>query len=74
MNDRIPAELFKARWRKIRSEIHKLINSVWNKDELPEECNRSIFLSIRGVIKHTVVITGAYHFCHTYTILYGILL
>jgi hypothetical protein len=34
--DQIPAELIKARGRTIRSEIHKLINSVWNKEELPE--------------------------------------
>ena len=33
--DQIPAELFKARFKKIRFEIH-LIVSVWNKEELPE--------------------------------------
>jgi len=35
--DRIPAELIKAGCRKIRSEIHKLFISIWNKEELPEE-------------------------------------
>jgi hypothetical protein len=35
--DQIPAELIKAGGRTIRSEIHKLINSVWNKEELPEQ-------------------------------------
>ena len=35
--DQIPAELIKARGRTIRSEIHKLISSIWNKEELPEE-------------------------------------
>ena len=35
--DQIPAELIKAGGRTIRSEIHKLIISVWNKEELPEE-------------------------------------
>jgi hypothetical protein len=35
--DQIPAELIKAGGRTIHSEIHKLINSVWNKEELPEE-------------------------------------
>jgi hypothetical protein len=35
--DQIPAELIKAESRTIRCEIHKLIISVWNKEELPEE-------------------------------------
>ena len=35
--DQIPGELIKAGGRKIRSEIHKLINSIWNKEELPKE-------------------------------------
>ena len=33
----IPAELTKAGGRTTRSEIDKLINSFWNKEELPEE-------------------------------------
>ena len=33
----ILAELIKAGGRKIRTEVHKLINSFWNKEELPEE-------------------------------------
>jgi hypothetical protein len=35
--DQIPAELIKAGGRIIRFEIHKLIISIWNKEELPEE-------------------------------------
>ena len=35
--DQIPAELFKAGGRKIFYEIYKLIISIWNKEELPEE-------------------------------------
>ena len=35
--DQIPAELIKAGGRTIRSEIHKRINSLWNKEELPED-------------------------------------
>jgi len=35
--DQIPAEMIKAGGRTICSEIHKLINSTWNKEELPEE-------------------------------------
>ena len=32
--DQIPAELINAKGRKIDSQIHKLINSIWNKEEL----------------------------------------
>jgi len=44
--DQIPTELIKAGGRKIRNEIHKLINSVWNKEELPEEWKESIIVYI----------------------------
>jgi hypothetical protein len=30
--DQMPAELIKAGVRTVRSEIHKIINSTWNKD------------------------------------------
>ena len=35
--DQIPAELIKAGGRTICYEIRKLIISIWNKEELPEE-------------------------------------
>ena len=35
--DQIPGELIKRRGRKIHSETHHHINSIWNKEELPEE-------------------------------------
>ena len=35
--DQSPAELIKTRGRTIHSEIHKLIYSFWNMEELPEE-------------------------------------
>jgi len=35
--DQMTAELIKAGGRTIYPEIHKFINSVWNKEELPEE-------------------------------------
>ena len=35
--DQIPAEVIKAGGKTICSEIHKLIISIWNKEELPEE-------------------------------------
>jgi hypothetical protein len=44
--DQIPAELIKARGRIIRSEIHKFIISIWNKEELPEEGKESVIVPI----------------------------
>jgi hypothetical protein len=44
--DQIPAELIKAGGRTIRSEIHNLINSIWNKEELPEQWKESIIAPI----------------------------
>jgi hypothetical protein len=35
--DTVPADMIKAGDRTICSEIHKLTNSIWNKEELPEE-------------------------------------
>jgi len=49
--DQIPAELIKAGSRTTRSEIPKLINSIWNTEELPEEWKDSLYLFIRKVIK-----------------------
>jgi hypothetical protein len=42
--DHIPAELIKARGRTIHCAIHKLINSVWNMEELPGEWKESIIV------------------------------
>ena len=44
--DQIPAELIKADDRKIRSEIHKRIICIWNKEELPEEWKESIIAPV----------------------------
>ena len=51
--DQIPTELIKAGGRTFRSEIHKLINSIWNKEELPAPWKESITVPIykRGNIK-----------------------
>jgi hypothetical protein len=35
--DQNPAEFIKAGGKRIGCEIHKIIQSVWNKEELPEE-------------------------------------
>ena len=44
--DPIPVELIKAEGRTICCEIHKLIISIWNKEELPEEWKESIIILI----------------------------
>jgi hypothetical protein len=38
--------LVKARGRIIRPEIHKLIISIWNKEELPEKWKESVIVPI----------------------------
>jgi hypothetical protein len=35
--DQLPAELMKVGGRTIHAQIHKLTNSIWNKEELPEQ-------------------------------------
>jgi len=45
--DQIPGEMIKAGCRTIHSEIHKLIISILNKEELPEEWSQSLYMFIR---------------------------
>jgi hypothetical protein len=42
----IPAELIKAGGETLHSEIHKLICSIWNKEELPQQWKESIIVPI----------------------------
>jgi hypothetical protein len=44
--DQIPAELIQAGRETFRSEIHKLIKLIWNKEKLPHQWNESIVVSI----------------------------
>ena len=44
--DQIPTELIKAGGRTICLEIHKLITSIWKKQNLPEELKESIIVPI----------------------------
>jgi hypothetical protein len=44
--DQITAELIKAGGRTIRCAIHKLIISIWNREELPDEWKESIIVPI----------------------------
>ena len=44
--DPIPAELIKEGGGTIRCQIHNLIVSIWNKEELPEEWEESIIVPV----------------------------
>jgi hypothetical protein len=45
-NDQIPAELIQAGSETVQSEIHKLINSICNKEEFPDRLKEAIILPI----------------------------
>jgi hypothetical protein len=45
-SDQILAELIQARGEILLSAIHKLINSVWNKEELPHQWKETIIVPI----------------------------
>jgi hypothetical protein len=45
-NDQIPAELIKAGGEASCSQIHELICSMWNKEELPQQWNESTIIPI----------------------------
>jgi hypothetical protein len=45
-SDQIPAEQIQAGGEILVSPIHKLINSVWNKEELPGEWKESLTVSV----------------------------
>jgi hypothetical protein len=45
-SNKIPVELTQAEGGTLRSEIHKLINSIWSKEELPDQWKESIIVPI----------------------------
>jgi hypothetical protein len=45
-SDQIPAELIQAGGGKLLSEIKKLINFIWSKEELPDQWKESIILPV----------------------------
>jgi hypothetical protein len=59
VTDQIPAELIKAGGSTICSEVHKLINSIWNEEELPEQWKKSVIVPVykKGDKKTVVTIT-----------------
>jgi hypothetical protein len=45
-NDEIPTELIQAGGETLLSAIYKLINSVWNKEQLPDQWKESIIVPV----------------------------
>jgi hypothetical protein len=45
-SDQIPAEMIQAGGKMLLSPIHKLINSIWNKEQLPDQWKESIIVQI----------------------------
>jgi hypothetical protein len=45
-SDQIPADLIQAGGETLQSEIHKLINCIWSKEEFPDQWKESIILPI----------------------------
>jgi hypothetical protein len=61
-SDQIPAELIQAGGETLLSAIHKLINSVWNKEGLPDQWKESIIVPFhKKGEKLTVIIIVGYH-------------
>jgi hypothetical protein len=61
-SDEILAELIQAGGETLLSAIHKLINSIWNKEELPDHWKESI-----TVPKLTVIVIVGYHYYQLHT-------
>jgi hypothetical protein len=56
-SDQILAEMIKAGGEILLSALHKLFNSVWNKDEMSDQLKESIIEQFaRSVTKLTVII------------------
>jgi hypothetical protein len=74
--DQIPAELIQAGGSTLRSEIHKLINCIWNKKELPEQWKEFIIVPIykNGDEMHCSNCRGISLLSTSYKILSNILL
>jgi hypothetical protein len=68
-SDQILAELIQAEGKILLFAIHKLINSIWNKEELPNQWKESIH---KKVTKLAVTIIVGYHCYQLHTKLYQI--
>jgi hypothetical protein len=70
-SDQIMAELIKAWGKILLSEIHKVINFIRNKEELPEQLKESTIVPIYKKRNSVVIIVG-YHCYQFHTELYSI--
>jgi hypothetical protein len=61
-SDQIPVELIEAGGETLVYEVQKLVNSIWNKEELPDNWKESVIVLIqkRG-LKLTIMIIVGYH-------------
>jgi hypothetical protein len=72
-SDQIPAELYQAGGETLLSVIHKLITSIWNKEEMPDQWKESIIVPIHKTeIKLTVIIIVESHCYQLHTTFYQI--
>jgi hypothetical protein len=62
----IPAELIQAGGEILWAEIYELINSIWNKQESPDQWKESISAPVYK-IRLTVVIIVGYHYYQLHT-------
>jgi hypothetical protein len=70
-SDQVPAELIQAGGEILLAAIHKLINSVWNKEEMPDQWKEyTIVQFTKRVIKLTVIIIERYHCYQLHTQFY----
>jgi hypothetical protein len=69
-SDQIPAELIQVGGETLQSEIHKLINSIWNKNCLINGRSLLLYQFTRRAIKLTVVIIAGYHCYQLHTKFY----
>jgi hypothetical protein len=62
--EQILAEPIQAGSETLRSEIHELINSIWNKEELPDQWKESIIVPVhkKGTKTGFVIIMGCHHY------------
>jgi hypothetical protein len=68
-SDQILAEQIQAGGETMRSEIHELINSIWNKEELPDQWKESNIVPIykKGDKIMVVIIIKEYQCYQLYT-------
>jgi hypothetical protein len=48
-SDKLLAEVIQAGDKKLLSEVHKLIDSVWNMEELPDQCKESVIYKTSSI-------------------------